>query len=103
MRRQRRWMWILIVLLLSPTVSLAGGEKWADAKAPMPEGCIFWLDAARQPAAWQANNRQPLLTAAKLDVWYDGSGNGLHFMQRVKDAQPQFVQVGDRAAIRFDG
>jgi putative heme-binding domain-containing protein len=96
-------MWILIVLLLSPMVSLAGDEKWADDKAPIPEGCIFWLDAARQPAAWQANNRQPLLTAAKLDVWYDGSGNGLHFMQRVKDAQPQFVQVGDRAAIRFDG
>jgi hypothetical protein len=83
--------------------SAAAVEPWADPKLPGATGLILWLDAARQPDAWKANGKPALGDRAPLDVLYDGSGNGLHLVQRWQDAQPRFVTAGARAAVRFDG
>jgi putative heme-binding domain-containing protein len=78
-------------------------EKWADGNLPVQAGLLFWLDASRQSAASQVYGRPAPFSTAPCDVWYDGSGNSLHLMQRIRDAQPRFVQSGDRTVVRFDG
>jgi putative heme-binding domain-containing protein len=91
-------------LLLTISQSLAGDlEKWADSKLPARDGLVFWLDASRMSEAWQAHGKAVLYPGATLDVWYDASGNGVHFAQQVKDVQPKYVPAGNRAAVRFDG
>src|SRR5262245_57497916 len=98
------WPTVVFMLIGSSGVSLPGEvEKWSDKNLPVHDGLLFWLDAASQPTAWQAHGRPGLYTQAPFDVWYDASGNGLDLMQRIKDAQPHFVQAGERAAVRFDG
>jgi putative heme-binding domain-containing protein len=93
-------VWVIGWVAAPPAAAL---EPWADAKLPTTEGLLLWLDAARQPAAWKANGKPALLDRALFDVWYDGSGNSLHLVQRMQDAQPRFVTAGARAVVRFDG
>jgi putative heme-binding domain-containing protein len=64
---------------------------------------MLWLDAGRLTAAWKAHSRTRLVPTARLDAWYDASGNGLDFIQRLQQAQPRYLAVGQRAVVRFDG
>jgi putative heme-binding domain-containing protein len=87
-----------------PSRAVAGDlAAWADPTLPVRDGLLVWLDATRLAAAWQAHGKPALYTGAALDVWYDGSGNGLHFVQPGKDAQPRLIATTDRAVVRFDG
>ncbi len=78
-------------------------EKWADPQLPARRGLVVWLDASRQAAAWQAHGKPALVHGAAIDVWYDGSGGGLNFVQAVKDSQPRCLVARDRTVVRFDG
>lgn len=89
-----------LVLLASSALAI---EPWADPDLPAKEGVLLWLDAARQPAAWQAHKKPPLHNGAAVDVWYDGSGIGRHLVQRLQASQPRFVRAGTQAVVRFDG
>src|SRR5688572_5342026 len=83
------------------TTPLGAREPWAEKGLPSTEGLLWWLDAARQPEAWKAHGRPQPGDGALLDVFYDGSGNGLHARQRLRDAQPRLVVVGGRTVVRF--
>jgi putative heme-binding domain-containing protein len=78
-------------------------ERWADKNLTVHSGLLIWLDAHAQVAATQAYGRPAPYSTGPFDVWYDASGNGLNLMQRIRDAQPRFIQTGNRAVVRFDG
>src|SRR5688500_14765549 len=103
MKRHRLATLIGCCLTLCPPAAGAMVEPWADQSLPVTQGLAAWLDAAPQPAAWRANGRQPLESQGQLDAWYDGSGNGRHFTQPVRGAQPKFIAGDKAAAVRFDG
>src|SRR5687767_9811555 len=84
-------------------VARADTEAWADPSLPVKKGLMLWLDATRQPAAWQKHGKPPLGNGSDLDVCYDGSGHHRHFSQSIKGAQPRYVSGKQAAAIRFDG
>lgn len=90
-------------LWLAMALTVAGREPWAEPGLPKTDGLVLWLDAAGQQAAWQARGKSELGSGAAFDVWYDGSGNGLHLRQRLKDAQPRWISASGRAVVRFDG
>ncbi|MFL5242662.1 MAG: ThuA domain-containing protein [Gemmataceae bacterium] len=96
-----RWAIWVGSLLLVPG-SILAGEKWADTKVKLPEPPALWLDASRQPAAYQARGRS-ITNGAALDVWYDGSGHGRHLSQRVQGMQPRYAEVAGVALVRFQG
>src|SRR5688500_127862 len=93
---------LLLLLLAIPSVARGALEPWSDPALPIQDGIRVWLDATRQPAAWEANGKA-LVGGEPLDVWYDGSGYRRHFTQPVRDAQPDFAEGNSRAAVRFDG
>src|SRR5688500_3370820 len=92
----------LIALCLLTPASAESIEPWADSRLPAKIGLAAWLDATRQPAAWEANGRA-LTGDELLDVFYDGSGHRRDFSQPFGPAQPKFVEGRQHAAIRFDG
>jgi putative heme-binding domain-containing protein len=94
--------WYAAVILLTLVASAPAAEKWADPNLKTTQGLVLWLDAARQPDAWKANGKPPLVNGAALDVAYDAAGS-LHLAQPVKDAQPHFVAAAGKAVLRFDG
>src|SRR5260370_2831842 len=96
-----RFYWIIVLTLFLPG-SLHAGEKWSDPKFPPTDSLALWLDASRQPAAYQAHGRSVTNGSAR-DVWYDGSGNGIHFSQRVQAMQPHYFEAGGVGLIRFQG
>src|SRR5688572_12093544 len=77
------------VTLLCLSGATQAREPWADPSLPPVDGLLLWLDAARQPAAWQALGRPSLGDGSALDAWYDGSGNGWDMRQRIREAQPK--------------
>src|SRR5687768_12027545 len=92
---------VLAVLVLS--ASGFASEKWADPRLKPPGGVLLWLDATRQPEAWQLHGKPALASNSLLDVWYDASGQGQHLKQRLRDSQPRLIRAGERAVVRFDG
>jgi putative heme-binding domain-containing protein len=90
------------VAVLLAASSATAREKWADPSLKVPSGLVLWLDAGRQQSAWSAHGKT-LAPGARLDVWYDGSGSGLHLRQPVQAAQPRHVPAGEAAVVRFDG
>jgi putative heme-binding domain-containing protein len=78
-------------------------EPWAEQSLTVRRGLMLWLDAGRQPAAWEANGRPALASGDEVDVWYDGSGRGGHVAQGVKGSRPRYVAGEHAAAVRFDG
>lgn len=92
---------LLALLLLARSASAA--EPWADRSLPVPDGLVVWLDASRQADARKANDLPALPSGAIAGVCFDGSGNRLHFVQRLQTAQPKLVRDGKHAAFRFDG
>src|SRR5215207_8173509 len=103
MTRMKQLAAFAAVLLLVVNVPLAAAvEKWADPALPVKDGLSIWLDATRQTAAWAANGKE-VAGGEPLDVVYDASGNGRHFAQPVRDAQPKLIVAEQQAAVRFDG
>src|SRR5262249_10264792 len=96
-----RYSLIVSLPLLLPG-SLLAAEKWVDAKFPLANSPALWLDASKQPAAYQAHGRS-LANGSALDIWYDGSGNAIHFSQRVQAMQPHFFEAGGVGLVRFQG
>jgi putative heme-binding domain-containing protein len=92
----------LIVSALSAPLAGAA-EPWADPAFPRIKGPLLWLDAGRQVEARAAHKLPPLSSAGRLAVWFDGSGNRLHLVQRLQPAQPRWLRHGKHAAVRFDG
>jgi putative heme-binding domain-containing protein len=82
--------------------TVAAAEPWADSSAKLPADLALWLDASRQKAAYQAHGRSLAHTAA-LDVWYDASGHGTNFVQRVQERQPRYHEEGGVGFVRFHG
>ncbi len=93
---------VLASILLIPSLARPA-EPWADPAAPAIPGLLLWLDASRQPAAWQTAGKGALLSGQALDTCYDASGQRVHLRQLVANAQPRFVAAQGRAALRFDG
>jgi putative heme-binding domain-containing protein len=92
------------LILLSATIASAAVENWADPALSLRTGLVIWLDASRQEVGWKSHGKPPLLSSSRLDVWYDASGNGLHFVQRLQHAQPRYIAPGaGRAVVRFNG
>lgn len=91
------------LLLGVPLPPATAVEPWADGRLKVTEGMMLWLDAGRLPEAWKAHGKPTLVGEAPFDVWYDASGQGLHLVQRVRDAQPRFISAGGHAVVRFDG
>ena len=80
-------------------------EPWSDAKMPIREGLVVWLDASVQQKAWGEHGQPglPIVDGRPLDVWFDGSGHKRHFVQRQSTAQPVFRVFEGHALVRFDG
>jgi putative heme-binding domain-containing protein len=78
-------------------------ETWADPGLNVINGLTLWLDATRLNVARQAVGRMPLQGGALVDIWYDGSGHGLHLSQSDASAQPTFQDTNGFRTIRFDG
>jgi putative heme-binding domain-containing protein len=89
--------------LLGSATTQPKAEAWSDAALPVKEHLSLWLDVARQPAAWTANQKAEIVSGDLVDVLYDASGNLHHFLQPLKDAQPRFLGATASAAVRFDG
>src|SRR5688500_12623174 len=94
-----------LVLCAGPNVWAA--EKWADPKLPVTEGLELWLDAARLPAANEANGVSPPRAGGGVSVWYDASGRKRDARQDGPGRRPQFrtdlATVSAAPAIVFDG
>jgi len=93
----------LALFLLLPLALPAQSPAWADSKLTVHDGLELWLDASRQPAAWQAHGKPALLADSPVDVCYDASGHDRHFVQRMAPSQPAFLQAGQAGLLRFDG
>jgi putative heme-binding domain-containing protein len=78
-------------------------EPWTDARLKATAGLSLWLDASRQSPARKAHGRPDLGDGDPVDVWYDGSGHGLHLVQGFPKSRPLFLSAGDLAVVRFDG
>lgn len=91
---------IVCVAIVRPALAI---EDWADKQLPVQGGLVIWIDAGVQPAAWRAHGKPDLHDGSAVDACYDGSGNGLHLTQRMRDAQPRYTVLGDRGVLRFDG
>ena len=93
-------------LFLSLTAgSLSAQEPWAAKNLPVREGLALWLDAQVQPDAWKAHETrgQPLTDGRPFDIWFDGSGNRRHLIQRRPASQPTFRVLDEKAYVSFDG
>jgi putative heme-binding domain-containing protein len=90
----------LVLLAVSPSLAV---ERWADPALPVTDGLVFWLDASRQGPARKAHDLPPLTSGAIAGIAFDASGNGLHAVQRFRDAQPRYISSGGHAVFRFDG
>lgn len=101
--RQQMKLFLSAAAVMFSAVSLMAVEPWVDSRLPMTQELELWLDASTQPAAWQAHQKPALITEARMDVWFDGSGQQRHVVQRVQSAQPRFVFANTLAAVRFDG
>jgi putative heme-binding domain-containing protein len=73
-------------------------EPWTDAKVPVKDGLLLWLDASRQPAAATAHGAA-LADGDALATWYDGSGHHRDLTQPNESARPTYSPAG----VRFDG
>ena len=91
-----------LVVCLTAAHARAAAEKWADPALPVKGGVAIWLDATRQTAAW-AEHQKEITGGEPLDVFYDASGNGRHFAQPAREAQPKLIVADQQAAVRFDG
>jgi putative heme-binding domain-containing protein len=96
---------LCLLLLMVPTTRLSAEEPWVDSRLPIREGLILWLDAQAQPDAWKENHTksQPLTDGLPFDLWFDGSENKRHLVQRQVEHQPTFRQSEGFASVRFDG
>src|SRR5687768_15708727 len=90
------------LLLMINAPLRAAVEKWADPALPVKDGLAIWLDATRQTAAWAENSKE-ITGGDPVDVFCDASGNGRHFLQPVREAQPKLIVADQQAAVRFDG
>lgn len=85
------------LLAIGVLASCAGGaEKWADARLPVSNGLELWFDAARL-------GDRKVEPGATIETWPDASGNGRQVSQKIVDARPKAIRVGDAWVIRFDG
>src|SRR5947208_12686208 len=78
-------------------------EPWVDARLPVKDGLVLWLDASQQNAVRQARQLPALSQGAELDLWFDGSGRGLHLSQGIAASRPHFRVDGGAATVAFDG
>src|SRR5262245_17253468 len=78
-------------------------EPWADARLPVRDGLVLWIDAGRQAAAYEAAGRPVPGDGAPLGVAYDASGWKRDVVQRGRAQQPKLVAAGGGALLRFDG
>src|SRR5262245_48713848 len=74
-----------VILAVAATRGAHAAEPWADPAMEVRGDLALWLDAARQAQAWEANQRRPLENGARVDAWYDASGEARHFFQPVQD------------------
>ncbi len=96
---------LLLSFCVGMSVPAAAREPWADAALPVEPGLLLWLDAGVQPEAWKqaATRGVPLADGRPVDLWFDGSGQRRHLLQRAADAQPTFRQFDKFSVVRFDG
>jgi putative heme-binding domain-containing protein len=99
----RRGVRFVLLCSFGLASSLAAAEPWADPRLTVTAGLELWLDASRLNAAQEGQQRPALKDRSSVEVWWDASGQGRHVRQKAKDEQPQFIQVGPDAVIRFDG
>src|SRR5438105_4156185 len=99
----RRSSIVALIVWALPAGLAGAAEPWADRDFPRINGPLLWLDAARQEAARSVHGLPAPSSGGRLAVWYDGSGNRLHLVQRAQDAQPRFLRHGKHPAVRFDG
>src|SRR6266540_3131920 len=68
---------VLLVLCLCMVLSGArAAEPWADPKLPSSDGLQLWLDGSRQVSFRQQHGPRWLSEGARVDRWFDGSGQG---------------------------
>ncbi|MGI8602854.1 MAG: ThuA domain-containing protein [Verrucomicrobiales bacterium] len=96
-------MWRRLFVFVCVVLNAGAAEKWADRAMPISEGVVWWLDASRQQAAWQANGKRALTSDGVLDVVFDGSDHAHHAVQAVAGAQPTWRGSVNGAVIAFDG
>ena len=95
---------VLLVLCLCTVLTAAqAAEPWTDPKLPLSEGLQLWLDASRQVSFRQQHGPRWLSEGARVDRWFDGSGQHRDVSQLVKDFTPQFRSGGGVGWVRFDG
>src|SRR6266542_1537638 len=95
---------VLLVLCLCMVLSGArAAEPWADPKLPSSDGLQLWLDGSRQVSFRQQHGPRWLSEGARVDRWFDGSGQHRDVSQLVRDSTPQFRSGGGVAWVRFDG
>ena len=92
-RRRLTAIFILAVLCkASPTPAV---EPWAGTP-PVVDGLAMWLDAGSQEEAHRVHKVHSVFNGRPIGVWYDGSGNARHLVQRSLAFQPRFIQLANR-------
>src|SRR5213594_1887566 len=92
------WSSLLATGLVCGAQAVDSTELWADPQLPVRDGLMLWLDASRQNAARHARQLPAIADNAEVDVWFDGSGHGLHLSQAVGASRPRLrLQAGGAA------
>jgi putative heme-binding domain-containing protein len=94
---------LAVTLLLHAATSKAGVEPWADAKLPVQNGLVAWLDASVQAAAREKLAQPPVADMSPLDKWLDGSGAKHDFAQPDAAMRPRLRLWNKSAFVRFSG
>jgi len=95
--------WSIIVLAFSCLWAARGVETWSDPQMPVKDGLEIWLDGSRQREAVRERGLRPVMEAAPMPMFADGSGHRRDFVQNVRDAMPQYGSRGSLAWVRLDG
>lgn len=95
--------WLIIVLAFSCLWAARGVETWSDPQLPVKDGIEIWLDGSRQREAVRERGLRPVMEAAPIPIFADGSGHRRDFVQHVREAMPQYGSRGPLAWVRLDG
>ena len=90
-------------LFMVSSFALPAAEPWADARLPVTNNLVLWLDAAKQNAARHSLKMPALAHNSPVDILLDASGNRLDLSQRAPDFRPKFQSAGGAVFLRFDG
>ena len=92
---------LMVAAIGLPQIANAS-EPWVDARMPVTQGLVVWLDAETLNEARHAAALEPLQEGDPLDVWSNGADARHSFVQPSDDAQPTYRTKDSFRAVHFE-